>query len=58
MREITNSDFYVISVPTPVDDANVPNMSALKTASEMIGKVLSPGDIVVFESTVYPGAPG
>ena len=46
----------VMTVPTPVDSYNRPDLSALLMASELVGKILSPGDIVIYESTVYPGA--
>jgi len=46
---------YIVTVPTPIDEANEPDLSALKVASRSVGAVLSPGDIVVYESTVYPG---
>jgi len=52
LREAT---FFVIAVPTPVDDHNVPDLTPVLKASETIGKVLKKGDYVVFESTVYPG---
>ena len=47
---------YIVTVPTPVDSCNRPDLSALLMASELVGKILSPGDIVIYESTVYPGA--
>jgi UDP-N-acetyl-D-galactosamine dehydrogenase len=47
---------YIITVPTPIDEAKRPDLTALMRASEAVGKVLSPGDVVVYESTVYPGA--
>jgi UDP-N-acetyl-D-galactosamine dehydrogenase len=50
------ADFYIVTVPTPIDEANRPDLSALLGASETVGKVLGGGDIVVYESTVYPGA--
>ncbi|MGI5848066.1 MAG: nucleotide sugar dehydrogenase [Candidatus Cryptobacteroides sp.] len=52
---IKNCNFYIVSVPTPVDANNRPDLSPLKTASETVGAVISKGDIVVYESTVYPG---
>lgn len=52
LREAT---FYIVAVPTPVDEHNVPDLTPVKRASETIGKVLKNGDYVVFESTVYPG---
>jgi UDP-N-acetyl-D-galactosamine dehydrogenase len=48
-------DVYIVTVPTPVDEANRPDLSPLEKASAMLGKVLKVGDIVVYESTVYPG---
>lgn len=53
--EIRNSNFYVVAVPTPVDENNRPDLAPLKGASTTVGKVISKGDIVVYESTVYPG---
>jgi UDP-N-acetyl-D-galactosamine dehydrogenase len=47
--------FFIVAVPTPVDDHNVPDLKPVKRASETIGKVIKRGDYVVFESTVYPG---
>ncbi len=53
--EIKDCNFYVVAVPTPVDDNNRPDLKPLWGASETVGKVISKGDIVVYESTVYPG---
>lgn len=53
--EIRDCNFYVVAVPTPVDDNNRPDLKPLWGASETVGKVISKGDIVVYESTVYPG---
>ena len=50
------SDFYIVAVPTPIDGARRPDLNAILSASETVGKVLKRGDIVVYESTVYPGA--
>jgi UDP-N-acetyl-D-galactosamine dehydrogenase len=55
LEELKEAKFYVVAVPTPVDDHNVPDLKPVKKASETIGKVLKKGDYVVFESTVYPG---
>lgn len=55
LDEIKDANFYVVAVPTPVDIDNRPDLSPLVGASETIGKVISKGDIVVYESTVYPG---
>lgn len=49
-------NFFIVTVPTPIDQVNRPNLTPLRKASETIGKVLKKGDIVVYESTVYPGA--
>ena len=56
LDEIKEANFYVVTVPTPVDKNNRPDMTPLYKASETVGKVLGNGDIVVYESTVYPGA--
>ena len=53
--EISNCNFYVVAVPTPVDLNNRPDLTPLIGASTTVGKVISKGDIVVYESTVYPG---
>jgi UDP-N-acetyl-D-glucosamine/UDP-N-acetyl-D-galactosamine dehydrogenase len=50
------ADFFIVTVPTPIDAANRPDLSAMFEASRMVGTVLKRGDIVVYESTVYPGA--
>ena len=55
MEDIKDSNFYVVAVPTPVDENNRPNLAPLLATSETVGKVISKGDIVVYESTVYPG---
>jgi UDP-N-acetyl-D-galactosamine dehydrogenase len=49
-------DFFIVTVPTPIDDARQPNLRAMFEASKLVGGVLKKGDIVVYESTVYPGA--
>lgn len=56
LEEIKGCNFYIVTVPTPVDKNNRPDLTPLIKASETVGKVLSKGDIVVYESTVYPGA--
>ncbi len=53
---LRDCNFYIVTVPTPIDRHNQPDLSPLISASLMIGDVLAPGDYVVFESTVYPGA--
>ena len=55
LEEIKDCNFYVVAVPTPVDDNNRPDLRPLWGASETVGKVISKGNIVVYESTVYPG---
>ncbi len=52
---IRDCNFYVVAVPTPVDENNRPDLKPLWGASETVGKVISKGDVVVYESTVYPG---
>jgi UDP-N-acetyl-D-galactosamine dehydrogenase len=56
ISDIEHSNIYVITVPTPIDDQNIPNFDHLVSASEIVGSVLKENDIVVYESTVYPGA--
>lgn len=55
LEEIKKCNFYIVAVPTPVDANNRPDLHPLWGASETIGKVISKGDVVVYESTVYPG---
>ena len=55
MEQIRDCNFYIVAVPTPVDVNNSPDLGPLYGASETVGKVISKGDIVVYESTVYPG---
>ena len=55
LEKIRHYNFYVVAVPTPVDENNRPDLKPLWRASETIGKVISKDDIVVYESTVYPG---
>ena len=54
-EDIIKSNFYIVTVPTPVDNYKQPDLTPLKSASQTVGKVLARGDIVVYESTVYPG---
>ena len=56
INELKSCNIYIITVPTPVDEANSPDMSHLKQASKSIGSILKEEDIVIYESTVYPGA--
>jgi UDP-N-acetyl-D-galactosamine dehydrogenase len=53
---LREASFYIIAVPTPIDDHNLPDLLPVLKASETVGKVLKKGDYVVYESTVYPGA--
>ena len=53
--ELALADFHIVAVPTPVDDANQPDLTPMLKASETVGQALKKGDIVVYESTVYPG---
>ncbi|MEN2436795.1 nucleotide sugar dehydrogenase [Weeksellaceae bacterium A-14] len=55
LEDIAGSDIYIVTVPTPVDKNNRPDLTPLYKASETVGKVLKKGDIVIYESTVYPG---
>lgn len=55
LDDIKSCNFYVVAVPTPVDENNRPDLRPLWGASDTVGKVISKGDIVVYESTVYPG---
>ncbi len=56
INEIKDSNFYIVTVPTPVDKNNKPDLTPLYKASETVGNILKKGDIVVYESTVFPGA--
>ncbi len=56
LDDIKDSNFYVVTVPTPIDKSKQPDLTPLYKASESVGKVLSKNDIVVYESTVFPGA--
>lgn len=55
LDEIKDCNVYIVAVPTPVNDDNTPDLKPLWRASETVGKVISKGDIVIYESTVYPG---
>lgn len=54
-EELRDCNIYIVTVPTPIDKHHRPNLRPLESASEMIGEVISKGDIVIYESTVYPG---
>ncbi|MBJ9937537.1 Vi polysaccharide biosynthesis UDP-N-acetylglucosamine C-6 dehydrogenase TviB [Acinetobacter pittii] len=56
LDELKQSNFFIVTVPTPVDQVNRPDLTPLRKASETVGQALKKGDIVVYESTVYPGA--
>lgn len=56
ISDISDCTYYIITVPTPVDETNRPNLVPLLRASETVGSVLRKGDVVIYESTVYPGA--
>ncbi len=56
IEDIAECNYYIITVPTPIDKNNRPNLTPLIKASETVAKVLKKGDIVIYESTVYPGA--
>ena len=56
LTEIADCTYYIVTVPTPVDKNNRPDLTPLYKSSETVGKVLKKGDIVIYESTVYPGA--
>ena len=55
LEDIKDCNFYIVAVPTPVDADNHPDLTPLYGASTTVGKVISKGDVVVYESTVYPG---
>lgn len=56
LEDIKDCNYYIVTVPTPVDKNNRPDLTPLYKASETVGKVLKKGDIVIYESTVFPGA--
>ncbi|MNE07248.1 UDP-N-acetyl-D-glucosamine 6-dehydrogenase [compost metagenome] len=55
LEELASANIYIVTVPTPIDRYNAPDLTPLLKASEMLGNVLKKGDIVIYESTVYPG---
>lgn len=55
LEELAAAQIYIVTVPTPIDKFNAPDLTPLLKASEMLGKVIKKGDIVIYESTVYPG---
>ena len=56
LDDIRNARIYIVTVPTPIDNVNRPDLGPLTAASKTVGSVLKGGDIVIFESTVFPGA--
>jgi len=56
LKDIDDAQVYIVTVPTPIDKHKIPDLTPLYKASETVGKVLKKGDIVIYESTVYPGA--
>ena len=56
LDDIRDCQIYIVTVPTPIDEFKSPDLTPLVKASESVGKVLKHGDIVIYESTVYPGA--
>lgn len=56
LQDLKRAQVFIVTVPTPVDQANRPDMTPLIKASQTVGQVLKPGDVVIYESTVYPGA--
>lgn len=55
IEAIRDANIFIVTVPTPIDEFNSPDLGPLKSASAMLGKILKPGDIVIYESTVFPG---
>ncbi|WP_105265347.1 Vi polysaccharide biosynthesis UDP-N-acetylglucosamine C-6 dehydrogenase TviB [Pseudoalteromonas sp. T1lg76] len=55
-EDLKDCNIYIVTVPTPIDDSNAPDLTPLQKASEMLGYAVNKGDLVVYESTVYPGA--
>ena len=54
-EELKNANFFIVAVPTPIDEGNLPDLRPVIAASRTVGRVLKKGDYVVYESTVYPG---
>ncbi|MGH1354030.1 MAG: nucleotide sugar dehydrogenase, partial [Thalassovita sp.] len=55
LDDIKDCDIYIVTVPTPIDHVNRPDLTPLQKASQSVGSVLSKGDVVIYESTVFPG---
>ncbi len=56
IEDLKPCNVYIVTVPTPIDEFNTPDMRPLESASRTLGKIIAPGDVAIFESTVYPGA--
>ena len=56
LNDLEDCNIYIVTVPTPIDESNAPDLKPLEKSSSMLAKVLSKGDIIIYESTVYPGA--
>jgi UDP-N-acetyl-D-glucosamine/UDP-N-acetyl-D-galactosamine dehydrogenase len=56
LDDLKKASFHIVAVPTPIDKNNLPDLTILKSASEIVGKIIKKGDYAVFESTVFPGA--
>ena len=56
LNDLSHCNIYIVTVPTPIDKHKQPNLEPLITASKSVGSVISPGDLVIYESTVFPGA--
>lgn len=55
-QELASCNVYIVTVPTPIDESNAPDLTPLRKASELLGEFVQKGDVVIYESTVYPGA--
>ncbi|MFK3871716.1 Vi polysaccharide biosynthesis UDP-N-acetylglucosamine C-6 dehydrogenase TviB [Pseudoalteromonas rhizosphaerae] len=55
-QDLAECNVYIVTVPTPIDDSNAPDLTPLRKASELLGEFVKKGDVVIYESTVYPGA--
>jgi len=55
INDIKTCNIYIVTVPTPIDEFKTPDLNPLRAASQMLGEILKKGDLVIYESTVYPG---
>src|SRR5687767_4961883 len=55
IEDLKDVNYFIVTVPTPIDEFKTPDLSPLQSASKTVGQVLKKGDIVIYESTVYPG---